>query len=362
MTVRHLIRMTNFLDVSDVCGCKGLKEVCEIMLADTNLPEILVEPVLHAWHLASGFSGSAEAIRAAVSLAQTVTSDANIAVTTQFNQAQALDTSMENVVLPGEEEDEMDQSEQVKILSSFRSLQILSWSLQQNIGARDSVQGVELYAEMLPFIMECLVEPNSDLRGVSVHCLGLIALTSQEKCQEVHEIVMQVARNESEENEVRCCALEALVDIATIYEERFKDDMVLTNFLVRLQECSEPALARIGAESAAKLLFSGRLSEPKLFANLVKFFFLPEISGNPVTLGDDEENDEEGGVHIAPDEAFFGSAARLQQILSVFFQAFFVAGNGREAIAIDSTSDLVADLALLVRGREIEPIAMAKVF
>ena len=45
---------------------------------------------------------------------------------------------------------------------------------------------------------------------------------------------------------------------------------------------------------------------------------------------------------------------------SVFFQAFFVAGNGREDIAFGCTSDLVADLAMLIRDQEIDPSAMGR--
>ena len=64
---------------------------------------------------------------------------------------------------------------------------------------------------------------------------------------------------------MRCQALEALVDMATVYAERFQDDPALTQFLLRLQiDGADPGLLRVGAESTAKLLFSSRLSEPKV--------------------------------------------------------------------------------------------------
>lgn len=71
MIVRYLLRLTTFSDTSDVCGCKELVAVCEEMLADTNLPEMLVEPMLHSWLLASSFSSS-ESILAAVTLSERV--------------------------------------------------------------------------------------------------------------------------------------------------------------------------------------------------------------------------------------------------------------------------------------------------
>jgi hypothetical protein len=81
----------------------------------------------------------------------------------------------------------------------------------------------------------------------------------------------------------------------------------------------------------------------QLFANLTKFFFLPELA--------ESHDDAAAAASQGAEEAYLGSAARLQQILSVFFQAFFVAGNGREDIAFGCTSDLVADLAMLIRDQ-----------
>lgn len=46
MVVQYLLKMTNFIDISDECGCKELSKVCEEMLYDTNLPELLVDPML----------------------------------------------------------------------------------------------------------------------------------------------------------------------------------------------------------------------------------------------------------------------------------------------------------------------------
>lgn len=56
-----------------------------------------------------------------------------------------------------------------------------------------------------------------------------------------------IARNEIEIAEIRVEALKALVDMATIYDIRYQNDMALTLFLIRLQEdYKEPALLRVG--------------------------------------------------------------------------------------------------------------------
>ena len=151
-----------------------------------------------------------------------------------------------------------------------------------------------------------------------------------------------MVKTDLEDPLVRCQALQAVVDMAIVYNDRYTNDAILTHLLLRLHDCSnEPSLLRIAAESTAKLLFTGRLTDPRLFANLLKFFFVPElINGN----ADEDEDGDESGKSTG-----LGSLVRLQQILSVFFQSFFMTGEGREQLAIQSTGELVGDMALLVR-------------
>ena len=172
-----------------------------------------------------------------------------------------------------------------------------------------------------------------------------------------------MASNEIEEGEIRSQALEAIIDMATVYDTLYKDDYSLTMLLLRLQEGAEPALLRVGAEGSAKLLFSGRLSEPKLFANLLKFFFLPKLADNGIENEEDDEREvgTEVEIEVEAEDAYLGSSSRLQQILSVFFHAFFIAGNSRDSIAFGCTSDLVSDLAMLIRDENLDPNAMMKV-
>lgn len=50
----------------------------------------------------------------------------------------------------------------------FRSLQILSWSFQQNIGARNEIKGIENYDEIIEFIQSNLSQPCPDRRGMFI--------------------------------------------------------------------------------------------------------------------------------------------------------------------------------------------------
>ena len=169
-----------------------------------------------------------------------------------------------------------------------------------------------------------------------------------------------MATNEIEEGEVRSQALEALIDMTAVYEQYVLHDNALTQFLLRLQEGAEPALLRVSAEGSAKLLFSGRLSEPKLFANLLKFFFIPELAAQ-ISIEEEDEDRNNNAFNHAIDDAYLGSSSRLQQVLSVFFQAFFVGGKARDSIAFLCVSDLVSDLSMLVRDSLLDPSAMSRV-
>ena len=62
-------------------------------------------------------------------------------------------------------------------------------------------------------------------------------------------------------------------------------------------------------------------------------------------------------------EAFtsLGSSTHMQQVLSVFFHAFFVAGEGREVIALQSIGDLISDISSMIRYEDIDGTVLCKV-
>ena len=100
-------------------------QVFEDMLADTNLPEMLVEPMLASWLLASGFQGSSTAIRAAVSLSQQVVAVAET-VSVHASPRNSLGDD-DDAALVDEDEDEEAAAEsrhRVRTLASIRALQV----------------------------------------------------------------------------------------------------------------------------------------------------------------------------------------------------------------------------------------------
>ena len=143
-------------------------------------------------------------------------------------------------------------------------------------------------------------------------------------------------------------SLQALFDIAIVYSERSHNDSGLTNILQRQLESGNSYLMSIASEGCAKLLFTGVLTEPRLFAQLLKLFLIME---QPIQ----DESEE--------DELFtsLGSSTHMQQVLSVFFHAFFMAGDGREIIATESIGDVVADVCSMIRYGDINGNVLAKV-
>jgi hypothetical protein len=132
LVVRYLLKMTAFLDTSDLCGCQELVKVCEDMLSDTNLPEILVDPMLTSWLVASSVNTTEQSILAAVALSLRVAE-----APSPTHRSRAHDVRMSNDCphLPGDSDDEDDDEETVermRTLSSIRSAAPLFPSLPIN--------------------------------------------------------------------------------------------------------------------------------------------------------------------------------------------------------------------------------------
>ena len=321
LSVKYLLRMTAFLEASDVSGSEELIKASKNLLKDVYLHESLISPAIHSWWRGSG-----------------VSSEEFITEVLEFSNdlVQELDDSSDVLL---------------KNLTTARALLMTEWALERGLDGSISTRSVSYYEKSIPFILESLQQPVEELRGLSVVCLGLLALFSEETCLDHKEILMQVARNDIEASIVRCQALKGIIDVATIYPDRFKNDSVFMNLLMQLHQCSDPTMVRVAVEGAAKLLFIGCLTEPDLFGNLVKFFFVTDLASK---VGN---NDEEG----IQNEIYLGSPARLEQILCIFFQTFFAAGTGRETIILESISLVVNDIAALMRRNDANSTTILKI-
>ena len=236
----------------------------------------------------------------------------------------------------------------LEILAATRGLQLIAWALRRGVNGPDGNR--TLTATFSEFIIEAMQSTSPDMRSLAVQCMGLMSLSSPDVCDQFRGILFQVASTGLEEEDIRAVACKALVDMAVVHSSKHTDDAALINLLLRLVEGEGSSLRVLAAESTAKLLFSGTLTEARLFACLLKFFFLPDLA-----VGSDEGAgaDEALAQQILSD--------RLQQLLAVFFQSFFMAGKGRERVAWESISDIVSDIAMLVRAGQAQSSALASI-
>jgi hypothetical protein len=135
-----------------------------------------------------------------------------------------------------------------------------------------------------------------------------------------------------------------------------------------MQESGEPESMLVAAEAAAKLLHSGTHHEPRLFANLLKFFFLteslPDASAPAGKLKSSTGNEEED-LAAAQEEyehrLFLANCARLQQILSIFFHVFTTSDVIADQVVAEAIPYLVADMTNEIKDGTVDASALAKV-
>lgn len=121
LVVRYLLKMTSFLDTSDLCGCQELVKVCEDMLSDTNLPEILVDPMLVSWLVASSINTSEQSIKAAVTLSIRVADAPSPILRSRVDNIR---NSSDCPHLPGDSDDEDDDEETVERMRTLSSIRL----------------------------------------------------------------------------------------------------------------------------------------------------------------------------------------------------------------------------------------------
>ncbi len=327
ISMRNLLHMTSFMDAADVSGGQELARVCECMLIDVRLPDSLVDSVLDAWLRGLGKIDSSAIF-------------ANItALSEKFG-----------AMLEADDANELEEGV-LEMLAATRGLQLVNWALA--LGINDSDSNRRLSDTFYQFAIESLQSTSPDMRRLAVRCIGLMGLCSEASCAKNREILLQVVAQDLEEVQVREQALKALVDMATVHSTLFADHPVLTGLLLRVMEDSlghftTVALRRVAAEASAKLLFQGTVSEPKLFAELLKLFFVPEMLHH---LPESNEDSDE------PD----GAVARLQQLLSVFMRTFYFTSESNRQVTLDSIEHIVRDVSVMCRDGVTPASVVSKV-
>ena len=359
--VKHLTNLAPLLiGATDVSGLSQMMEECADTFLNTSvtLPWESVEAALRAYaelHTASGVDGASSAHRAVLDMAGKLRDQL--------------------AVLAEAESDSEEVSQRVILSITERCLQLTHWSLQQEVsyaacvtGSTEDEESVrtadESVSAVLPFVLESLQKPQYQLRYLAVGCLGLVCLLDAKLCDSYRGLILQVASGDFEDWSIRSQALQALVDFSAIFRGKYVDDNDLGNVLLRMQESGEPEAMLI----AAKLLHAGTHHEPRLFANLLKFFFLTESlpdasspSGKLTPSTGNEEEDLAAAQEEYEHRLFLANCARLQQILSIFFHVFTTTDVIADQVVAEAIPYLVADMTNEIKDGTVDASSITKV-
>ena len=186
-----------------------------------------------------------------------------------------------------------------------------------------------------------ITSKNAIVREHGVICLSKFCLLSGEDkvMEEFKPLLMTIAGSVEERVEVRAQAALALCDLSLIHkgmlgESNGGSDDESSSFKSMLLEMlghAKPGIVIIAAEITAKLLLSGRLSDPTLIAWLVLIYFDTSLTT------DFDENDADSAEEVKQ----VGSPVRLQQLLSIFFPTYSMS-------SLDANDDMMASIGPLL--------------
>jgi condensin complex subunit 3 len=303
--LKYVLQLTRFIDQNDVSGCQRLREICQKLLEDLTFPEHLVDTLLDAW-------------------ACSKTEDSIVSDLIQL---------ADDLRSRYEENADSDDRNVDYLLSSMRYLQITAWGMTRSMMLSAGVStDASAFEGSISTIISSLQQPLVELRNEAVRCMGLMGMMSEKLCLENKDILMHVVSADMEDPSIRSYALQSVVDYAMVYPGHFKDHIPLINVLIRIQEHDQDSqLACTAAESSIKLIFSGVLTDTRLFALLLREFFFPEVT----FIGSNSDDE---------------MVTKLIQSLSIFFQAVFLMDSALLHLALDSISELITDISILLRG------------
>ena len=343
MKLQYILRLTSFIDRADEAGRRELCSMCFALLRDTSLPlaDESVTQVLDTWRKSEE---ELVVMQSVVPLAGSLWEESSrrqIELDARLQQ-------LPNEVSGGEEEEEAIH------LMRLRALYVASWALQRALVGSSTVR--ESVASLDELTKRVLQQPLADeLRAAAMRCFGLVGLLCCEgrgvfgegasSDVEYHDRwyrILQTVQITDELPSIRAQALQTLSDMTmVIKQDTERADGGIGSVLLRLIDDEEPLLKIAAIEASAKLLFTGALADPRLFAKLLQKFFVL-------------------ASELEPDE-YQRESSRLQQLLSIFFPAFFRAGCDREHVAIASSIHLISDMSSMLRNDEIDCATLIQV-
>jgi condensin complex subunit 3 len=213
--------------------------------------------------------------------------------------------------------EEVDDSRLLRILSI---LTIVLENASSKISTNAAVQ------DFARSIIPAAAHSNPVIREAGISCFGKLGLFTNESTvlEEFKPILLKAAFDEDEKLEIRGQALLAMSVWSMLFSDILKpynvqgENLSFLDLVKTLMIHPRQGIAAIAAEVAAKLLFSGRVCESTLIAQLMLLFFDPTMAE---AEGDDSEVNK------------VGSPVRLQQLLSLFFPAYCITSEiGRDAV------------------------------
>ena len=205
------------------------------------------------------------------------------------------------------------------------------------------------HASLKSFIKHVVPAVNDDtnpmIREAGVGCLGRLALLSEEAnvLADFKPLLLGIVSNEEEKMEIRAQAMLALSDLTMLFDNMLLPvdvdgkEVHFVSYVSDMLQNKNPSVVAVAAEVAAKLLFSGKVQDYNLVAALLVVFFDKKYDGF-------DENDDVQEI---------GSVYRMQQLLSLFFQAYAKKGFK----LVPAIGPMLAATAIKKRGRKVFPIA-----
>ena len=228
-----------------------------------------------------------------------------------------------------------------------------------------SLSNHDLFKVMTNIILSSAACSNNMLREtteLSIGALGKIGLFSDESTlsSEFKPLLLNVAANEEVPLECRGQALLSLSDWVLLFPgilishdcDSPEEEKDLVSILQEiLERTTNKSMLAIGAEVAAKLLYSLQISvdrincaaankmQSKLLAMLLSIFLDPNNSNSA------GEMDKDFGINDV------GSPLRLQQILSLFFPAFCLKSDANRNLLLSSIEKALDVAMIACHGR-----------
>lgn len=186
----------------------------------------------------------------------------------------------------------------------LRILSILTFVLEK-VGPND-MQNTDLIT-FSGCVIPAIRNDNELLREAAVICMGKLGLfmSASNVKDDFQPTMLRILHDDSEKYEIRAQAVLSLADWSVLNELNMEFASFLSTAVER--ESFPKGLVAVAAEAVMKLLLQGKISNYNWLAALLVILFDPSHS---VT-------EEDGDVTQV------GNFARLQQVLTVFFPAYF---------------------------------------